>query len=244
MATNSQPATEPELAAVYRLYAALAQAMTPESALGGRLLYLGELDLPACRLARAANIAGAASLAASTDAAALRHALRSGVIDFLVTSLDEALRILKNEIRQRQPVAVAVSSAPESIAKEMLDRGVQPDLLPPAPLTDSVQPPDVPSPDATLASFLAQGARRIEFPHLPQNLQFLVFPIPAAYAQRPAEFDALLMAHLPPNDHLNHRWLRLSPRYLGPQARRLRSLACDAETASNLIEIAGLPLHS
>ena len=57
---------------------------------------------------RAANIAGAASLSATADVATQKQAIRDGVVDFLVTSLDEAARILKNEIRKRQPVAVCV----------------------------------------------------------------------------------------------------------------------------------------
>src|SRR5512140_2673187 len=79
--------------------------------LGGRLLYVGELDEPGSALTVASNIAGGATLAASAQPAALRQALREGVIDFLVNSLDEALRILKNEVRKREPVAVAVSLA-------------------------------------------------------------------------------------------------------------------------------------
>ena len=39
------------------------------------------------------------------------------------------------------------------------------------------------------------------------------------------------------------RWLRLAPRYFGPQARRLRSLICNEETASKLIEKIGPPLN-
>ena len=207
-----------------------------EENLGGKLLYANELDEPGRILAVAGNIAGAASLAASADAAALRQTMRDGVIDFLVTSLDEAVRILKNEIRKRQPVAVAVSVAPQAIVKEMFDRGVLPDLLPPL-LQASPAPPE-------FAIFIAQGAQRIAAPPLQPASKFLIWPIPPEYAQRPADFDALLLEHLPPNDLAAHRWLRLSPRYLGPQARRLRSLACDEETASKLIDRLGPPLRA
>ena len=57
----------------------------------------------------AGNIAGAASLAVTADAAAQKQSIRDGVADFLVNSLDEALRILKNEVRKREPVAVCVA---------------------------------------------------------------------------------------------------------------------------------------
>jgi hypothetical protein len=160
--------------------------------------------------------------------------MRDGIIDFLVNSLDEALRILKNEIRKQQPVAVGVSVAPEIIVNEMLDRGVLPDLLP---------PPSHPSSHA-LDAFIAQGARRLQIPLLPPAINLLIWPIPTEYAQRPADFDALLLEHLPPDAHAARRWLQLSTRYLGTQARRLRSLQCDEETTSRLSSVLGQPLFS
>ncbi|MDR3751018.1 MAG: hypothetical protein P4K94_05970 [Terracidiphilus sp.] len=221
-----------ELAAVYRLYAALARQMDPESGLGGQLLYAGRLHPDGCRLVRAANIAGAASLAASAEPAALRQAVRDGVIDFLVTTLDEALRILKNEIRKRQPVAVGVAAPPQALLAEMLQRGVLPDLLPPA----SVLAEPAPANPEEEAAFIAHGAQRLQAPPLSPERQFLVLEIPAAWAQRAADFDAQLLAHLAPDDHANRRWLRLSPRYLGSQARRLRSLECGVDAASKWID--------
>jgi len=203
--------------------------------LGGKLLYVGELDAANRAFAVAANIAGAATIAASAQPAALRESLREGVIDFHVNSLDEALRILKNEIRKRQPVAVAVSQAPAAIETEMLERGVLPDLLPPLRGT-------VPH-SAILAKFLSQGAQwvRTGSAQVAQRLQ--VWIAPPEYAQNLAAFESLLMDQLPPNDCANRRWLRLSPRYLGPAARRLRSVACDETTASRIIARFGHPLN-
>src|ERR1700722_14241743 len=104
---------------IYRLYEWLYATLPPDSqtGLGGNLLY-------------AANIAGSASLAASAEPAILREAMRDGVIDFLVNSLEEALRILKNEIRKRQTVSVGVSIEPHPLVAQMTERGVLPDLLP------------------------------------------------------------------------------------------------------------------
>ena len=47
----------------------------------------------------------------------------------MVTSLDEGLRILKNEIRKRETVAVCVALSPDTLQREMQERGVLPDLL-------------------------------------------------------------------------------------------------------------------
>jgi len=215
--------------AVYRLYADLARGLDPEHGLGGRLLYAGELDAAGCRLVRAANIAGAASLAATADAATARQAMREGAIDFVVTSLDEALRILKNEIRKRQPVAVGVTVAPFAMEAEMAERGVQPDLLPPA---SSVLVPDY-------AAFLARGARRVQAVQLPTGMRWITVPVQAAGAQQTAAFEALLQQIVPPENTAGRRWLRLAPRYLGPRARRLRGLACDEAGVARLAELPG-----
>jgi hypothetical protein len=230
------PETLTFIAQVAHTYASLMEFASIGSApsLGGKLLYAGELDVPGRILATAGNISDVATLAASANATTLRHAMRNGTIDFVVNSLDEALRILKNEIRKREPVSVAVSLAPETIVKEMLARGVLPDLL--SPLQSSAI-------ESELDTFIAQGAQRLTAATSQPSPKFLIWQIPTEYAQRPAAFDELLAQHLPLNVHAIQRWLRQSPRYLGPQSRRLRSLSCDEETASNLIEKFGPPLN-
>ena len=224
------------IAGIEQAYACLMQFASPAEApsLGGKLLFTGELDESGRILASAGNIGGAATLAASADAAILRQAMRNGAIDFVVNSLDEALRILKNEIRKREPVSVAVSIAPIAIVAEMLDRGVLPDLLPPQPQSTDDAP--------DLSTFIAQGAHRIAAALSRPTSRLLIWQIPTEYAQRAAAFEALLQQNLQPDEHTASRWLRQSPRYLGPQFRRLRSLRCGEETASKLIELFGNPL--
>ncbi len=218
------------IAQVAQAYLSLMHCARPGAeSLGGTLLYAGELNDQGRALLVAANIAGAASLAATADLSAQKQAVRNGIADFLVTNLDEALRILKNEVRKSEPVSVAVSIAPESIEAEMIDRGVLPNLIPAQSHTHA------------LTSFIAQGARPLAPP--PPAAQLLIWQIPQEYAQRPAAFDARLQEQISPGDPTKERWLRLSPRYLGPQARRLRSLICDEETKSKLIEKIGPPLN-
>ena len=97
---------------------------------GGRtrrkVLLRGRVDGEGRALVVAANIAGAASLVATADRAAQKQAIRLGVADFLVNSLDEALRILKNQLRKRETVAVCLGVAPDAVAREMRERGVLP----------------------------------------------------------------------------------------------------------------------
>jgi hypothetical protein len=216
------PDWQDRLEPVYRLHAALARGLDLSTGLGGKLLYAAELHEDGCRLVRAANIAGAASLSATAGSAAQRHAIRDGVADFLVTSLDEALRILKNEIRKRQAVSVVVSVDAGERAAEMLERGVLPDLLPPAAWVGG---------KSGLEEFLSHGSRAVEIEPLPEGWVF------RAWWPAPPDFDALAMTVIPEADRVNRRWLRLSPRYLAPAARRVRSFACTPEIESHLAAV-------
>jgi hypothetical protein len=225
-ATNqTEGALKREIEEIYSIYAGLAGEMDPQEGLGGRLLFAGEPDADGCRLLRAANIAGAASLAASADAPALRRAMREGALDFVVADLDEALRILKNEIRKRRPVAVGVSLAPAAIAREMAERGVQPDLL-------AAQV----APGAAIDAFRANGSRTVKAAPIPEGGRIHFIPLAAERPERAAELDALLRGCFGEDDWLNRRWVQIAPKYLPAQARRMRILVCNAETARRLQE--------
>jgi urocanate hydratase len=231
MATNPRAAFEFALQ-VERFYAGLILAAKPgpdaEPSLGGNLLYAGQLDADAHTLLVAANIAGAASLAVSTDAAG-RQAIRDGVVDFLVTTLDEALRILKNEIRKRSTVAVCVALKPQSteadFARQLLVRGVLPDLLPPR---------SAPAPE--FAAFLSQGARPVAAIHSDANQALVAWSVADSPAQWLPKIDAIALNCLStdpcPTAASARRWLRLAPRYLGRIAEGLRLLRCDESTAA------------
>lgn len=212
---------------VERLYAALLQtappALSSEPGLGGKLLYAGELDEPGLALLAAGNIAGAASLAATADPSAQKQAIRTGVADFLVTSLDEALRILKNEIRKREPVAVCVAAAPEAVEREMLERGVLPDLLAPATLP-------------ACSAFLSQGACPVQPCDEDENQILLAWSVAVAPALWLPKLDALAQDCLQPEDLAARRWLRLAPRYLGRLAQGVRVLRCDEPVAAEFLK--------
>jgi hypothetical protein len=215
----SPPANSPgnPIPAIYQLFAALAATvqLDEHSGLGGNLLYAGEIDGASRNLLYAANIAGAASLAASPDPATQRQAIRDGVVDFLVTSLEEALRILKNEIRKRQTVSVAVATSAEMLTAQMLNRGVLPDLLPGLGLGD-------------IEKFLTQGARQIGSPP-PVEAEFITWTVDSNFARWLPRLDTCAEAILPPEDLLRRRWLRLAPRYLGRLAQRQHGVALTAD---------------
>ena len=230
MALNlTEPAAFDFISHVERFYQSLLGAALPnagrEPSLGGKLIYAGDLDGEGRGLMVAGNIAGAASLAATADLAVQKQAIRDGVADFLVTSLDEALRILKNEIRKRETVAVCVAATPQAIEGEMLERGVLPDLV----RTTAASAP------ACLTLF-TQGAHPIQLSS-PANIPtLLAWQVAAAPAHWLPMLDALALDCLDRNDWSARRWLRLAPRYLGRLAQGLRLLACDEEFAADFIE--------
>jgi len=183
--------------------------------LSGRLFYAGDLDSDGRALVAAANIAGAASLAATEDRGAQRQAVRDGIADFLVNSLDEALRILKNQLRKREPVAVCVSLAPEAIELEMRERGVEPDLL-----RDGIEGP---------------GGERIAKEARATNSALVTWRVDVAQAQWLPKLDAIAMECLEENAWRERRWLRMAPRYLGRLARGVRLMQCDDSSATRFV---------
>jgi len=196
----------------------------PESGLGGRLFYAGELDGVGRALVVAANIAGAATLIASADRAAQKQAIRDGIADFLVTSLDEALRILKNQLRKREAVSVCVAMAPAAMEREMNERGVQPDLLrrdvPIAPLHEALVHREGEYDEADLTSIPA----------------LVIWRVDSARHKDLAVLDAIALECLDANDWSARRWLRLAPRYLGRLRQDLRLLSTHREFAARFAE--------
>jgi Urocanase Rossmann-like domain len=195
---------------VERFYAALIQAASPsftdEPNLGGKLLYVGELDEQTRALVIAGSVAGAATLAVTADVAAQKQAIRDGVVDFLVISLDEALRILKNEIRKHERVAVCVALTPEQVEREMNERGVQPDLF-----RHSV------TADLGVRPCIAWG----------------VDSAPARWLPR---LDVIAIECLETAKQIERRWVRLAPRYLGRMAQGVRMVVADREFASRFVD--------
>ena len=77
----------------------------------------------------AASMNGAAFLGIDVDPERIKKRLKSGYCDVLVTSLDEALRILKNAVRQGEATSVGLVGNCADVIPELAKRGVVPDLL-------------------------------------------------------------------------------------------------------------------
>src|SRR5881409_641492 len=77
----------------------------------------------------AATMNGAAFLGIDVDPERIKRRLKTGYCDFMVTTLDEALRILKNAVRKGEATSVGLVGNCADLIPELAKRGVVPDLL-------------------------------------------------------------------------------------------------------------------
>ena len=77
----------------------------------------------------AATMNGAVFLGIDVDPERIKKRLKTGYCDFLVNTLDEALRIAKNAVRKKEAISVGLVANCADIIPELAERGVVPDIL-------------------------------------------------------------------------------------------------------------------
>jgi len=97
--------------------------------LSGKLIVSGGMGGMGGAQPLAATMTGAAFLGVDVDPERIKKRLKTGYCDFLVTTLDEALRILKNAVRKKENVSVGLVGNCADIIPELAERGVVPDIL-------------------------------------------------------------------------------------------------------------------
>jgi urocanate hydratase len=97
--------------------------------LSGKLIVSGGMGGMGGAQPLAATMNGAAFLGIDVDPERIKKRLKTGYCDFMVTTLDEALRILKNAVRKRENVSVGLVGNCADIIPELAKRGVVPDIL-------------------------------------------------------------------------------------------------------------------
>jgi hypothetical protein len=220
--TTPPPFTMPTVACVRAHYMALCAAATAQfgtGTLAGRLLLIDGLADEGDALLIAASIAGAASLVLETRAEAIRYCVRNGIVDFAVTNLNEALRILKNELRKKQPIAVLVERDAAAVLAEMVERGAQPDML-------RWASPE-PALNAYIDTMMERGARPLSGV-LDSDADPVRADVTSDVCWRAGEggssalrqLELLAAQILPPTDVERQNWIARAPRYL-PRALRL-----------------------
>src|SRR5881398_39375 len=97
--------------------------------LEGKLIVSGGMGGMGGAQPLAATLTGAAFLGIEVDPERIKKRLKSGYCDFMVNTLDEALRILKNAIRKKENVSVGLIGNCADVIPELAERGVVPDNL-------------------------------------------------------------------------------------------------------------------
>ncbi len=97
--------------------------------LAGKLIVSGGMGGMGGAQPLAATMNGAAFLGIDIDPERIKKRLKTGYCDFMVTTLDEALRILKNAVRKKENVSVGLVGNCADIIPQLAERGVVPDIL-------------------------------------------------------------------------------------------------------------------
>lgn len=97
--------------------------------LEGKLIVSGGMGGMGGAQPLAATMTGAAFLGVEADPERIKKRLKTGYCDFMVNSLDEALRILKNAVRKKENISVGLVGNCADVIPELAERGVVPDIL-------------------------------------------------------------------------------------------------------------------
>ena len=191
---------------------------------GGSLILCCGLAPQGAALALASNIAGAVCLNIEEEQNILRAAMRSGSCDFIVNTLDEALRAMKNEVRKHLPLSVGLQGNPAQVLDEILERGVSPEVF--TDLTGNS------ASQKAIQCFKSTGAIIVRFDSthpisdeesLDANAtlntfihdrQWLLHSFPFDTTTALRAFDVHALALLPEDDLLRRRWLQAAPKIL------------------------------
>lgn len=225
---HSAASTVPGIEDVYARFSDLREVATRlfEGELGGKLVLYGAMDAEGVAIALSGNIAGAATLGIDGDHERLKLGVRHGFCNFMVNNLDEALRILKNEVRKKEPVSVCLGGDFRALLREIVERGVQPDIL---SFADGAYDFSI----LTARGAVALGGSDLEN----ADGAWISWSALSAAALWLPKVDALAAKAIPDGD-ARVRWLQLAPRYLGrPMAgqRGVRMTADEAERFQALV---------
>jgi len=232
---------QPNQSAVYRHCVQL-QAIRGErfprdavDGMAGLLLTCVGFGLEGAELALATAISGGTFLGIDPSTEHLKAAVRNGSCDFMVNTLDESLRVLKNELRKKKALSVGLLGEASPILSAMIERGVQPDLVaePEASQTETArlhQP--------MLHIFIERGAIQVET-HVTNRSQPSGFVEVAWTASSLADLrrmDELALQQLPADDSIRRRWLQQAPGYFHRQRPLQRVLGMQSEEVTRLAE--------
>ena len=234
-------ATQPNQTAVYRRYVQLQSICgerfrdKPAEGLAGLLLLCVGFGLEGAELALATTISGGTFLGIDPFTEHLKAAVRNGSCDFMVNTLDESLRVLKNELRKKKALSVGLLGEASAILPAMVERGVQPDLV--ADSSPSDNETALPC-RASLQAFIERGAIHVDPKaakafHASEFLEVIWTASTLADLRR---MDELALQQLPADDSTRRRWLQHAPVYFHRQRPLQRILEMRHEEVTRLAQ--------
>ena len=238
---NIASATQPSQTAVYRRYVQL-QAIRAErfpdaaaDGLAGLLLTCVGFGLEGAELALATTISGGTFLGIDPSTEHLKAAVHNGSCDFMVNTLDESLRVLKNELRKKKALSVGLLGEGAAILPAMVERGVQPDLVADSGASER-EPARIYQP--ALLTFVERGAVQVDtqvakYSHTAGFVEVLWTAASLADLRR---MDDLALRELPADDSIRRRWLQHAPGCFHRQRPLQRVLGMHSEEVTRLAE--------
>src|SRR4051812_31470302 len=97
--------------------------------LEGKLIVSGGMGGMGGAQPLAATMAGASFLGIDVNPERIKKRLKTAYCDFMVNTLDEAVRILKNAVRKKEAVSVGLVGNCAEMIPELAARGIVPDIL-------------------------------------------------------------------------------------------------------------------
>ena len=238
---EAAPEPHPGQAAVYRLYLKLQSIAVGRFAgsLAGKLVLNIGFDLRGSELALATTIAGGAFLGVEPDPQSLKAAVRNGSCDFMVNTLDESLRVLKNELRKRTPLSAGLLGNASEILPAMVERGVQPELIADSSSLESLR--------LAFQMFVERGAEILPETSYGPAADEVTWT--AANPQDLQRMDKIALDLIPQEDQLRRRWLERAPGSFYRQIPLQRVIGIRAEEREHLLDAlresgASAPFHS
>jgi hypothetical protein len=156
----------------------------------------------------------------------------------VVNSLDEAIRALKNEVRKKRPLSVALIADVDATVSEMVERGLQPDMFlagaayPEAvrSLIDRGMPVFAAQPEGDGSPLTIHGEEHFEY--------FLATTTPTKLR----EAGERVLRMLPKDEAVRRRWMERAPHYLRGAGDGRWAYLSEAEAM--LLESEGLSVRA
>ncbi len=242
MTSDGASDPQPRQAAVYREYIHL-QSIAAErfsGSLAGKLVLCAGFDVRGAELALATTIAGGAFLGIEAEPQSLKSAVRNGSCDFMVNTLDEALRVLKNELRKRTPLSAGLLGNASELLPEIVERGVQPELIEDITSLGTNRP--------ALNRLLERGAEMLAIVEISEVRRADEVTWTTANLQDLRRMDRLALELIPPADQVRRRWLEQAASSFHRQAPPERVVGLGADELKRLLDAfaasaAAAPFH-